>query len=191
MRNFLLRSAVLAAVALMLGQVADAEELRRTNTRVANRTATTSTAVASSDDGISYSIGDNSSLFGNYYAQPGTGTESAALYQAPHPTPYKTGHVFYTYEPFRPHEFMYRHTRTYYNFYGNSEQFYSDPYGYCRQGYGLNKTTVVWKTGCNHFTSVPGSIWPLQNIRNIVSKAADRICSRAAGCGKADCNVCR
>jgi hypothetical protein len=55
-----------------------------------------------------------------------------------------------------PHEHMYEHARTYYNYYAPPETFYSDACGHHYPGgYGLNKTTVVWQTGCTHLGPSP------------------------------------
>lgn len=52
-------------------------------------------------------------LFYNYYVgQQGYGVP-AQLYVAPRPTPPRVGHTYITYQPLMPHEFMYRHHRTY------------------------------------------------------------------------------
>lgn len=50
----------------------------------------------------------------NYYVAP-TGTcLGAALYPAPRPVPPLVGHTYITYQALNPHEFLYRHHRTYY-----------------------------------------------------------------------------
>ena len=69
-------------------------------------------------------------LFYNYYATPHCGTQGAQLYVAPRPVPAHVGHVYYTYQPFMPHEFMYPHTRTYHRYYDG--------------GQGLTRTHVRW-----------------------------------------------
>ena len=43
-------------------------------------------------------------------ASPGFG---AQLYVAPRPVPPRVGHTWYTYPPFLPHEFLYKHHRKY------------------------------------------------------------------------------
>ena len=55
-------------------------------------------------------------LFYNYYAGPGPSGVPAALYVAPGPVPVHVGHTYVTYQPFMPHEFMYKHHRSYYNY---------------------------------------------------------------------------
>ena len=56
-------------------------------------------------------------VFYNFYvppvpagAYPGVG---AQLYVAPRPVPPRVGHTWYTYPPFMPHEFLYKHRRHY------------------------------------------------------------------------------
>ena len=67
-------------------------------------------------------------LFYNYYIPPGPYV-GAQLYVCPRPTPPMVGHTYYTYQPLLPHEYMYRHHRT-----------------YCRKnpGAGWTKTRVSW-----------------------------------------------
>ena len=50
-------------------------------------------------------------------ASPGFG---AQLYVAPRPVPPRVGHTWYTYPPFLPHEFLYRHRRHYVRPAGNT-----------------------------------------------------------------------
>jgi hypothetical protein len=56
-------------------------------------------------------------VFYNFYAPavpagsyPGSG---AQLYVSPRPVPPRVGHTWYTYPPFMPHEFLYKHRRHY------------------------------------------------------------------------------
>lgn len=55
--------------------------------------------------------------FYNYYVHPiqpdGVGAE---LYLSPRPVPPLVGHTYITYEPLSPHEFLYRHSRTYWRY---------------------------------------------------------------------------
>jgi hypothetical protein len=54
-------------------------------------------------------------LFANYYVPPHAyGGVGAQLYVSPLPVPPHVGHTYITYQPFMPHEYMYRHHRTYY-----------------------------------------------------------------------------
>ena len=56
-------------------------------------------------------------VFYNYWVPPvpaGPSPEfSAQLYVAPRPVPPYVGHTWYTYPPFLPHEFLYKHHRKY------------------------------------------------------------------------------
>lgn len=53
-------------------------------------------------------------LFYNYY-QSGSimGGVPAQMYLSPRPVPPLVGHTYITYQPLMPHEFLYRHDRTY------------------------------------------------------------------------------
>jgi len=53
-------------------------------------------------------------LFYNYYIGGGCGGIPAQLYLSPRPTPPLVGHTYVTYQPFLPHEMLYKHHRTYY-----------------------------------------------------------------------------
>ena len=68
-------------------------------------------------------------LFYNYY-MPACNGFHAAMYPAPGQVPMFTGHTYYTYQPLMPHEFLYKHHRTYYRYYDG--------------GRGLNRTSVHW-----------------------------------------------
>lgn len=53
-------------------------------------------------------------LFYNYYVPPvGPGSVGAGLYPCPRPTPPMVGHTYITYQPLSPHEFLYKHHRSY------------------------------------------------------------------------------
>lgn len=52
-------------------------------------------------------------LFANYYTVPGVPGTPAQLYLSPRPTPPLVGHTYITYPPVMPHEYLYRHRRTY------------------------------------------------------------------------------
>ena len=61
--------------------------------------------------------GPTPDVFYNFYvppvpagSYPGVG---AQLYVAPRPVPPRVGHTWYTYPPFMPHEFLYKHRRHY------------------------------------------------------------------------------
>jgi len=66
------------------------------------------------DGGVEAPVPD---VFYNFYTPPvpvgpypGMG---AQLYVAPRPVPPRVGHTWYTYPPFMPHEFLYKHRRKY------------------------------------------------------------------------------
>ncbi|HMO13012.1 MAG TPA: hypothetical protein PKD64_07915 [Pirellulaceae bacterium] len=105
-------------------------------------------------------------LFQNQYTQPGASEVNARLYMAPQPVPANVGHTYYTYEPFYPHEHLYTHRRTYYNYYAGPEAFYGDA---CKRkatgGGALNKTDVVWQSGNMHYGNFPGSLTSLQSLQ--------------------------
>jgi hypothetical protein len=69
-------------------------------------------------------------LFYNFYVPPTCGGVGAELYLAPLPVPANVGHTYYTYQPFLPHEFLYKHHRTYHRYYN--------------EGRGLTRTSVHW-----------------------------------------------
>lgn len=77
--------------------------------------------------------GSGPQLFANQYTQ-GASSQAAQMYLAPQPVPAWVGHTYYTYQPFYPHEMMYRHTDRFHNYYD--------------QGRGLNTTRV-------HYSSAP------------------------------------
>ena len=59
----------------------------------------------------------SSELFYNYYVPPvGPSSVGAELYPSPRPVPPLVGHTYVTYQPLMPHEFLYRHRRTYLRF---------------------------------------------------------------------------
>jgi hypothetical protein len=72
----------------------------------------------------------NPDLFYNYFVPPNCGGIGAHLYPAPLPVPPHVGQVFYTYQPFLPHEYMYKHHRVYHRHYD--------------EGRGLTRTSVRW-----------------------------------------------
>lgn len=53
-------------------------------------------------------------LFANYYEGPNACDVPVAMYPSPRPVPMHVGHTYTTYQPFMPHEYLYRHTRTHY-----------------------------------------------------------------------------
>lgn len=69
-------------------------------------------------------MGPHPNLFRNYYVGPAAnaGGMAAQLYLCPQPAPVHVGHTAITYEPFMPHEYLYRHARIYkrYHFNGST-----------------------------------------------------------------------
>ncbi len=137
-------------------------------------------------------------LFQNFYTQPGASMNQAALYNAPHPVPYWVGSSYYTYQPYYPHQHLYPHAKNYYSYYGTSAQFYSVNCQFGRGGDALNKTTVVWQSGCNHMGNLPFSGFAAQKLQD--SLQSRKYClncdwrpgvahrGRAGGCASGGCN---
>jgi len=67
-------------------------------------------------------------LFYNFYVGPDCGVVGTQAYMAPHPVPVHVGHTYYTYQPFMPHELLYKHKRVYHRYYN--------------EGRGLTRTSV-------------------------------------------------
>jgi len=82
-----------------------------------------------------YSEGYGGDLFYNYYWQ-GYCDRPVGMYPAPYPTPPLVGHTYVTYQPFYPHEYLYKHHRSYHSYYNG--------------GRGLNRTWVSY--GANPVT---------------------------------------
>ena len=55
-------------------------------------------------------------LFYNQYVGPGPGTAAAEMFVSPLPVPEHVGHMYNTYQPFYPNEYLYHHKRSYYNY---------------------------------------------------------------------------
>jgi len=53
-------------------------------------------------------------LFANYYEGPNPSGNAVEMYVSPRPVPIHVGHTYTTYQPYMPHEYMYRHTRSNY-----------------------------------------------------------------------------
>ena len=70
-------------------------------------------------------------LFANYFVGNNCGGYGAAMYVSPLPVPPHVGHTFITYQPLMPHEFLYRHHRTYHRYYDG--------------GMGLTRTSVRYR----------------------------------------------
>ena len=86
-------------------------------------------------------------LFSQYATTPGASQATAGLYPAPHYVPPHVGNSWYTYQALAPHEMLHAHRRNYYN-YDYSTAFYGS-------GASLNKTSVVWQSGANHYGPLP------------------------------------
>lgn len=70
-------------------------------------------------------------LFYNFYSQ-GYCDRPAGIYPSPMPTPLMAGRTYITYQPLMPHEYMYKHHRSYHMYYDG--------------GKGLNRTLVNYST---------------------------------------------
>lgn len=70
-------------------------------------------------------------LFYDFYVPPNCGGVGAQMYLAPGPIPPHVGHTYYTYQPFMPHELLYKHKRVYHRYYN--------------EGRGLTRTSVRWR----------------------------------------------
>ncbi len=89
-------------------------------------------------------------LFYNYYAQPGPYNGAAAeMYVAPLPVPPHVGHTWVTYQPFIPHEYLYKHKRAYYTY---------------NRGAGWRRTNVRYGTfGLRHQDWAAKLRYPMSN----------------------------
>jgi hypothetical protein len=89
-------------------------------------------------------------LFYNYYAQPGPYNGAAAqMYVSPRPVPASVGHTYVTYQPFMPHEYTYKHERSYYTY---------------NPGAGWRRTNVRYGTGCLRCEKICSSLkYPMSN----------------------------
>jgi hypothetical protein len=94
-------------------------------------------------------------LFYNYYAQPGPFYNTPGkMYVSPLPVPANVGHTYTTYQPYMPHEYLYRHKRAYYTY---------------NPGAGWTRTNVRYGTcgtWCHNFCSdwhypMTANLWPL------------------------------
>ena len=61
---------------------------------------------------ISYQ--DKRDLFYNFYEGPQPCGTAAQMYISPLPVPANVGHTYTTYQPWMPHEYMYKHVRSNY-----------------------------------------------------------------------------
>lgn len=92
--------------------------------------------------------GRNPDLFYNYYLPPGCGVVGSDLYLSPGEVPRHVGHTYITYQPLMPHEFLYPHHRTYYQYYDGGRglnrthvKYYQAPLR--RVGYGLHTFKIA------------------------------------------------
>jgi hypothetical protein len=69
----------------------------------------------------SYGAPHRPDLFYNYYLHNNCGVP-AHMYVSPVETPPHVGHTYFTYQPMYPHEWMYKHHRTYVNYYDNAKR---------------------------------------------------------------------
>jgi len=81
-------------------------------------------------------------LFYNFYTQGGANSANAQMYTSPVPVPPHVGQTFLTYQPFHPHEMLYKHTDKFHNYYDG--------------GRGMNRTRVQYsyppvKTAVSNF----------------------------------------
>lgn len=78
-----------------------------------------------------YRVSRADDLFYNFYVGPAqyAGGAAGGMYPTPLPTPPLVGHTYITYQPLMPHEFLYRHHRTYHRHH---------------PGHGWVTTKVVW-----------------------------------------------
>jgi hypothetical protein len=99
---------------------------------------------------ISYQ--DQKDLFYNYYAQPGPFYNTPSkMYVSPLPVPAHVGHTWVTYQPFMPHEYLYRHQRGYYNY---------------NPGAGWTRTNVRYGT-CGNYRQGVCADWKYPMSNNI------------------------
>jgi hypothetical protein len=130
-------------------------------------------------------------LFSQYATAPGASQATAGMYPAPHYVPPHVGNSWYTYQALMPHEMMYAHQRNYYN-YDYSTAYYGG-------GASLNKTSVVWQSGANHYAPLPFTKFGLSKLAYKVkaskycldgkcgSQAAARWAAATANCPGGNC----
>jgi hypothetical protein len=159
----------------------------------------TSTAAAQYAPGTGGQGGTLPNYMFSQYTTPGPAMATAGMYPAPHPVPGYVGAAAYTYQPLQPHEMMWQHRRNYYNYYAGPEAFYSNPCNCRGGGGGLNKTTVVWQSGCNHMGQLPGRMVPFSKFQSSLARryyciggncggAGGRI--QAGSCATGTCGTC-
>lgn len=97
-------------------------------------------------------------LFYNYYAQPGPFYNTAGqMYVAPQPVPPRVGHTYVTYQPYMPHEHLYRHQRSYNTY---------------NPGSGWTRTSVRYGT-CGNWCQGVWANWHYPMSNNIMAGHVD------------------
>ena len=123
---------VLSGMFLLSGTVVEAAgpklKISRKNTPAKATTAPKEPAVlkqapAATPIEAQGSVPVNPHLFYNYYSPTQGGGIPSVIYPAPRQVPLIIGHTYNTYQPLMPHEFMYRHNRSYHNYYPNGAGF--------------------------------------------------------------------
>lgn len=81
-------------------------------------------------------------LFYNFYTQGAANRANAQMYVSPVPVPPHVGQTYLTYQPFHPHEMLYKHHDRFHNYYDG--------------GRGMNRTHVSYyyppvRTGLSNF----------------------------------------
>ncbi len=81
-------------------------------------------------------------LFYNFYTQGAANRANAQMYVSPVPVPPHVGQTYITYQPFHPHEMLYKHHDRFHNYYDG--------------GRGMNRTRVSYyyppvRTGLSNF----------------------------------------
>jgi hypothetical protein len=90
--------------------------------------------------------GYQADLFYNFYAPQGSSQGVPTdMYVSPHDTPWPAIQVYYTYQPWLPHEFLYNHHRTYQRYYSG--------------GMGRNTTHVSWGGSPTRRVHEQGIVW--------------------------------
>lgn len=62
----------------------------------------------------SISYQSKNDLFANYQVGPNPSGTAAQMYVSPLPVPAFNGHTYTTYQPWMPHEYLYKHKRSHY-----------------------------------------------------------------------------
>jgi hypothetical protein len=96
-------------------------------------------------------------LFYNYYAQPGPYNGAAAgMYVSPRPVPAFVGHTYVTYQPYMPHEYLYKHKRSYYTHTAGA--------GWRRTNVRYGTCCLRWDNWCSDMRfPMSNDIWALHN----------------------------